>query len=402
MKRLDQVEPRRALPVPNFTLPITIDAPGSYYLTQNIGTRSDYDGNAIVITASNVTLDLNGFSIIGGGTGSLKGIVLDDAATDCTIKNGSIRGFIEGITANLSGTLIDVTVSFCSARGIVLGRSWKVERCDAHDNGSFGLGADSGSVLSNCTAENNTDDGIRAGYGCSLTNCAARNNKKSGIDVGQKCSLTNCSARANGVHGFVAGSGSILTGCTASENTSNGASSSGIFVGDGGSVIGCASFGNLNTNATPTAGTGTGISAGIGSTIKDSTADQNKGAGIQVAIGSTVMGCTARSNGNDGILAPNDCLITRNSCSQNGTASLAAGIHITSQGNRIEENHVVFNNDTGIKIDDANNLVVRNSSRFNSSNTKNYAIAPNNVVGTIVTTSGTLNSASNSNVNISF
>jgi hypothetical protein len=113
-----------------------------------------------------------------------------------------------------------------------------------------------------------------------------------------------------------------------------------------------------------------------------------------------VTGCTARSNGNDGILAPNDCLIARNSSSQNGTAGVAAGIHVTSQGNRIEENHVVFNNDTGIKVGDANNLVVRNSSRFHGNN--NYAIASGNVVGTIVTTSGTLNSASNSNVNISY
>jgi hypothetical protein len=57
MLSLSQVEPRT--PITNTTA-VTISAPGSYYLTANISVTS---GSAITITASQVTLDLNGFTI---------------------------------------------------------------------------------------------------------------------------------------------------------------------------------------------------------------------------------------------------------------------------------------------------------------------------------------------------
>src|SRR5438477_473602 len=55
-KTLQQVEPR----TPIAAAPFTISAAGSYYLTTNVTVSS---GDAITITANNVTLDLNGFTI---------------------------------------------------------------------------------------------------------------------------------------------------------------------------------------------------------------------------------------------------------------------------------------------------------------------------------------------------
>src|SRR5687767_2002071 len=62
MKTLDQVEARAPIDPtrPGFALPYTISTRGSYYLTANLVVTA---GNAIVISASNVTLDLNGFTI---------------------------------------------------------------------------------------------------------------------------------------------------------------------------------------------------------------------------------------------------------------------------------------------------------------------------------------------------
>src|SRR5450631_969089 len=56
MKTLDQIEAR----TPISSAPFTISTPGSYYLTANLPVTT---GNAIVISANNVTLDLNGFTI---------------------------------------------------------------------------------------------------------------------------------------------------------------------------------------------------------------------------------------------------------------------------------------------------------------------------------------------------
>lgn len=58
MKTLDQIEPRT--PINQVSLPFTINASGSYYVTENLSVAS---GNAITINASGVTLDLSGFTI---------------------------------------------------------------------------------------------------------------------------------------------------------------------------------------------------------------------------------------------------------------------------------------------------------------------------------------------------
>src|SRR5438445_13129756 len=68
MKTLSQVEPR----TPISSVPFAITNSGSYYLTTNLtGTGG---GAAISITTSNVTLDLNGFTLAGLGTSTGIGI----------------------------------------------------------------------------------------------------------------------------------------------------------------------------------------------------------------------------------------------------------------------------------------------------------------------------------------
>ena len=59
MKNLAQVEPR----TPISSLPYTIKVPGSYYLTGNLASTT----NGIFIDASQVTLDLMGFTLSGDG-----------------------------------------------------------------------------------------------------------------------------------------------------------------------------------------------------------------------------------------------------------------------------------------------------------------------------------------------
>ncbi len=71
--------------------PIIIEQPGSYRLTSNLIIQGGM--NAIEITTSNVTLDLNGFSIMGEGAGGPgSGIVATGSGplTNITIVNGSV------------------------------------------------------------------------------------------------------------------------------------------------------------------------------------------------------------------------------------------------------------------------------------------------------------------------
>jgi hypothetical protein len=100
MKDLETVEPR--VPLRNDfvnIIPIVISLPGSYYLAEDIFAIHSQHG--IEITASNVTLDLNGFTIYGNTeVGSFNGIQINNGLTNVVIKNGTVRDFFwNGISA---------------------------------------------------------------------------------------------------------------------------------------------------------------------------------------------------------------------------------------------------------------------------------------------------------------
>src|ERR1700676_1132831 len=70
--------------------PYKIGASGSYRLTGNLTLPSGSDG--IDVSASYVTIDLNGFSIVGaGGTSAIS--AQSNALVGTTIENGTVTGF---------------------------------------------------------------------------------------------------------------------------------------------------------------------------------------------------------------------------------------------------------------------------------------------------------------------
>src|SRR6187399_3143824 len=100
MKTLDQIEPR----TPISALPFTISARGSWYLTRNL-TATD-DGPSITVSADNVTIDLNGFNLAGGGIapGTRTGIQAPAAQKGLCVRNGTLTGWTNSaITAPGSG-----------------------------------------------------------------------------------------------------------------------------------------------------------------------------------------------------------------------------------------------------------------------------------------------------------
>lgn len=71
--------------------PYVISQPGSYKLSGNLIVPAN--GIALEIFATNVTLDLNGFSITTPPGGFGEAIVLNYTATAVTVRNGAITGF---------------------------------------------------------------------------------------------------------------------------------------------------------------------------------------------------------------------------------------------------------------------------------------------------------------------
>ncbi len=128
---------------------VTISQPGSYYLTQNL--------YALVITASDVTVDLNGFSGFHIRSPS-------SALSDVTVAN-----CLSGIEAGDS-SLQTVAASGNRSHGVV-GANNTVRGVKAANNTGAGIYCDN-STISDCTANNNGDDGIR-GAGSVIANCRA-------------------------------------------------------------------------------------------------------------------------------------------------------------------------------------------------------------------------------------
>ncbi len=147
--------------------PMIISEPGSYRLTRNIETTD----TAITISVSNVTLDLNGFTISYVGPQDFAdGVSVYTTARNVEIKNGVITGFSRyGIffpagptpqtdaEANLSN--LRITQNGVSGISIEVRRGALISDCVLANNGSYGIRMSTG-LLINSTVINNASYGL--------------------------------------------------------------------------------------------------------------------------------------------------------------------------------------------------------------------------------------------------
>lgn len=138
--------------------PITISVPGSYKLMSNLNVPAGSKG--IQITARNVTLDLNGFTVSGPGVCSwsatltvtcsqaqnfsANGIDIEASATGATVRNGTVRGFAGiGISGQGQGEVVDmVRVTENTGNGIGISNQYGgavVRNAIAELNGAYGI-----------------------------------------------------------------------------------------------------------------------------------------------------------------------------------------------------------------------------------------------------------------------
>ncbi|MGB8169019.1 MAG: NosD domain-containing protein [Chthoniobacteraceae bacterium] len=335
MKTLDQVEPRTpidAIHTPgNINNLYRITVPGSYYLT---GPISGVEGkNGISIEASDVTIDLRGFSVT-GNPGSFTGVRFTDGNNRLTLRNGTINGWDDDGVSEYAGE-----------------------------------GTATEGIYENLHLTGNGGSGMRLGDKCTVRACKFTGNFNYGLFANGRATISRCTASDNGFAGIYFGSGSVLD----SVSALNGGSGFESF-GEPALMEDCVAFENGDT----------GFRTVGGAKIADCISRSNSGAGFDASYFSTVTGCTAKNNP-WGIFVGGSCHIVGNFCEGNGD-----GIYAYADRNEIDGNHIL-NGGTGIKVDPGSvaakhNLVARN---IVGSNATNYNIAADNRVGpTIDITAG--------------
>jgi parallel beta-helix repeat protein len=305
-KTLSEVEPRIAISEANTPGDgdslFKVTQPGSYYLTGNITGAPSKHG--IEITASNVTIDLGGFAMI-GVVGSLDGITsTDNTVVDISVRNGSLRNWgNQGIDIfdNATGVVVEsVRVRGC-AIGIRLGDRSRVRLCTASSNSGSGILVGISSQVVQCTAENNQTSGIFANDGSIIIDCIAGANTGEGIRTGAGAIIRGCIARQNTSHGVMVLSNSRVSGVVSSGN--------GVGAGVGSGILATGSGNRIEENVCN--GNDRGISVdGIRNIIISNTCSSNtlnwaivSGNHYGPIIDRTVVAAPAAVSGNSGLSA---------------------------------------------------------------------------------------------------
>jgi parallel beta-helix repeat protein len=392
------------------SLPYTISQPGSYVLNGNLTCTTCTSGQSgITVNASNVTIDLQGFDLVGvpaAGEG------IDGTQANLTVLNGTVRdwGNGHGIFADAGLRVDSVNVINADAAGIWANSDATITNCQVEGSGWHGVHVGQRAVISNCTAKNNGfingGNGFDVGDASVITESVATANKVSGFNAGQKATLENCTADTNGdpqsqgaQFGIRIEAFSVLRGCTAANNADteiyahygsvvedcvadgNGTAGPGIIALGNVVVRGCTAQNNGGNEIWAT---------GSNVVLENCVADgvNTAGNGIEVLHNTVIRGCTATNNGNDEISAGNQALIE--DCVAEGwngsargagdgisvgakatirgcivTNNAAAGILLNDVNNRVENNEVTDNGGIGIYLFSTGNVGLGNRSQGN-------------------------------------
>ncbi len=110
-KTLSEVEPRIAVNATNTpgdaASSFKFTSHGSYYLTGNVTGEATKKGVEVLIGGGvQVTIDLNGFTMVGTGAGSTQAaIYVDGSSSHVVIRNGTIRSWRNGVLHLVGGSI---------------------------------------------------------------------------------------------------------------------------------------------------------------------------------------------------------------------------------------------------------------------------------------------------------
>lgn len=326
-----------------------IAQPGSYYLSANVLGIAGRHG--IVIAASNVTLDLNGFCINGqANAATLNGVDLEGAPTTIVVRNGLVVGW--------GGNGIDLNVAGASP-------GKRVESIVARDNLGHGINGQDSVAVIGCTAVGNGGVGIAGSSACTFISCVSRGNQ-TGFSGGSACTVIDCAARVNDENGIVASTGSTVRSCAAQDNGGHG-----FLIGGASAAHGCTSTENHLD----------GFQLSSDAAAYDCTATDNLDSGFTAGSACTLSGCRANNNGLHGFDFSTGCRVVGNAAFSNGVTAPGAGFFSDDLDSRIEGNSS-RGSDYGYWITGSRNVLIGNSSA--GATTRSWELAASNIYGAIV------------------
>jgi parallel beta-helix repeat protein len=228
-KTLAEVEPRIAInltntPGDNDGTPsiFKITQPGSYYLTGNISVNQVK--RVIEVAANDVTIDLCGFVINGGGV-ALSGVRIDNSGFQgLVIRNGTIISCTSsGIYAEFTTgvTLHNLTVRQ-SGEGARIGNGSSITDCLFESNTGVGLRCNGGCIVENVTSAQNGSAGFSAQGWSTVRGSVFRQNAGRGVSLLNGGLVTESVSSFNTDDGFWLQNGTNITNCQASGNAQAG------------------------------------------------------------------------------------------------------------------------------------------------------------------------------------
>jgi hypothetical protein len=211
---------------PIHSVPYTMSSPGLYYLAGNLTATT----TALIINASDVTLDLMGYSLTGPGkdSGSNIGIQIQPACSNVEIRNGSVKSFgnfgVHSSDPTAAGIrVIGLRVRDTGNSGISLyGNGHLATGCSVQNAGNHGIFlANNGSLCKGNQVSGSSGDGIYVSAGIVTGNvCLANNN---GFHANGVSSVLDNEALNNTAYGII-----TSDYCTITRNTARGNPSGGI------------------------------------------------------------------------------------------------------------------------------------------------------------------------------
>lgn len=269
-------------PTPISSLPFTITAPGAYYVTKELTGVAGSHG--IVVAASDVRLNLNGFTLR-GVPGSLDGVHLaaGPARTAVAVTNGSLTGWGQDgidLASCRDVALQGIVVRSSGGHGIrVHSLGALLQDCQAESNHLDGIRVSGqAAALARCVATLNGGVGLATDYGSRIEAGLSQNNGGNGVELGQASTLADSTLSGNGGDGVFVAHGGVVTGCTVDDNASHG-----IEVVTLARVVGCTARGN----GLATGGSGVRVKDG-GNVVEGNTVAGNS-VGVEVASGGNVV-----------------------------------------------------------------------------------------------------------------
>jgi parallel beta-helix repeat protein len=207
---------------------------------------------------------LNGFALVGAGSGLFDGIHVPATRINLCIRNGTIRSWgNNGIDLNSSSNS-------------------QVERLRVSNSVGNGMAVGPGSTVMACTAASNTASGFFIGDGTTVTQCSSSSNGQSGFAIGNGDTIKDCSAVGNNI-GINTQDGCTVSGCTVRSNVSVG--------------IQVPSRCRVTDNNCVSNASGAGVRVTSGENRIEGNNLVNNSTGIEVAAGgNAVIRNTARSN----------------------------------------------------------------------------------------------------------